>query len=126
MACGVGVQGISDKVPEKEVLPALDTTFYGGLLKPGVWVERCSGCGTCVLNKTGDICPIVRCSKSLLNGPCGGSEGGKCEVSKDIDCAWQLIYDRLKLRGKLDTLEEIVPIRDWRSAGHGGFKKNGS
>ena len=83
----------------------------------------CGGCGNCVLDKTAGICPIVRCSKSLLNGPCGGSQDGKCEVNSEIDCAWQLIYDRLKAQGRLETLEEIEPPKDWSSARHGGPRK---
>lgn len=77
-------------------------------------------CGNCILAKTAGMCPLVRCAKSLLNGPCGGSVGGKCEVSPDIPCAWQVIYDRLAALGQLDKLEEIVPIRDWSTSREGG------
>ncbi len=105
MACGVGVQTLAEQFPSAIVYPALDTTFMGRPEERGIWSERCAGCGQCVLDKFGGVCPITRCSKNLLNGPCGGSENGKCEVDpKNIDCAWQLIYDRLKRIGQLDRL----------------------
>ena len=86
--------------PTSAVLPALDTKFYGATVEQGVWAERCSGCGTCVIADFGGVCPVTRCSKSLLNGPCGGSQNGKCEVDpQSIDCGWQLIYDRMKSTG---------------------------
>jgi len=86
----------------------------------GYWTEMCRGCGDCILEKTGGICPVARCSKSHFNGPCGGSQGGACEVDPEIDCAWQLIYDRLKSLGRLDSLFEIIPPRDWSASGAGG------
>ncbi|HHW43319.1 hypothetical protein GFC01_12510 [Desulfofundulus thermobenzoicus] len=123
LACGVGVQYIAERYPDKWVVPALNTSFIGGSVQHGVWEERCGLCGDCVLHRTGGICPIIRCSKSILNGPCGGSQYGKCEVSKDVDCAWQLIYDRMKALGKLDKLMEIQPPKDWSRARHGGPRK---
>jgi ferredoxin len=121
MACGVGVQFCSEIFPGVRVLPALDTKFYGTTEEQGVWSERCAGCGTCVLADFGGICPIARCSKSLLNGPCGGSQDGKCEVDPDhLDCGWQLIYDRLNTLGLLHTLEENQPIKDWSTGRDGG------
>ncbi|GAW91845.1 methylenetetrahydrofolate reductase C-terminal domain-containing protein [Calderihabitans maritimus] len=122
MACGVGVQFIAERFP-KWVVPALNTKFAGGAIEHGVWEERCGLCGECILYKTGGICPIIRCSKSILNGPCGGSQNGKCEVGKDIDCAWQLIYDRMKSLGKLDVLLEIEPVKDWSKSRDGGPRK---
>ena len=81
------------------------------------------GCGECVLDLTGGICPIARCSKSLLNGPCGGSQDGMCEVDPDnIPCGWQLIYDRLKSLGRLDLLEVNLPLKDWSTAHDGGVR----
>ena len=109
--------------PEKIVLPGVNTTFYGQPTAMGIWEERCGGCGDCVLHLTAGICPIVRCSKSMLNGPCGGSQNGKCEVGTDIDCAWQLIYDRLAALGRLEAMDEITPPKDWASARHGGPRK---
>jgi len=89
----------------------------------GVWAERCAACGDCILGLTGGICPIARCSKSLLNGPCGGSSKGKCEVNDQTDCAWQLIYDRLAGQGRLDLLMEIRPPKNWKASRDGGPRK---
>jgi len=123
MACGAGVQFVAEKYKKIPVYPALNTNFIGVSLEQGVWSERCQACGNCVLDKTGGICPIARCSKSLLNGPCGGSTKGKCEIDKDIDCAWQLIYDRLKELDLLDAFEEVIPIKDWSTSRDGGPRK---
>lgn len=123
LACGVGPQTIVEFYPDTIVLPGLNTTFYGMPKEQGFFVEFCGGCGNCVLDKTAGICPIVRCSKSMLNGPCGGSQDGKCEVNKEIDCGWQLIYDRLKAQGRLDAMSEILPPKDWTPARHGGPRK---
>jgi hypothetical protein len=123
LACGVGPQTIVEFFPDTIVLPGLNTTFYGMPKEQGFFVEFCGGCGNCVLDKTAGICPIVRCSKSMLNGPCGGSQDGKCEVNKEIDCGWQLIYDRLKAQGRLDVMDEILPPKDWTPARHGGPRK---
>ncbi len=121
MACGVGVQFLGEVFPSKPVLPALDTKFYGATVGQGQWAERCAGCGTCVLGEYGGICPIARCSKSLLNGPCGGSQNGKCEVDpKSIECGWQLIYDRMKSLGQLDRLTHVTPLKDWSPGRYGG------
>jgi len=122
LACGVGVQYLAERF-DKWVVPALDTNFIGGSKVHGVWEEKCGMCGDCVLHKTGGICPIIRCSKSILNGPCGGSQYGKCEISKDIECAWQLIYDRMKSLGKLDKLMAIQPPKDWTKSRDGGPRK---
>ncbi|MCX8069236.1 MAG: methylenetetrahydrofolate reductase C-terminal domain-containing protein [Thermodesulfovibrionales bacterium] len=123
MACGVGVNFLSQKIGAVPVFPALNTSFYGGVPKEGLFVELCAGCGNCILHLTGGICPIARCSKSLLNGPCGGTDRGKCEVSKDIDCAWYLIVERMKLLGTLEKLYEVQPPRDWSSSFHGGPRR---
>jgi len=120
LACGIGVQTLTEQFPEKITLPGLNTTFLGQPVEQGVWHERCQACGNCVLALTGGICPIARCSKSLLNGPCGGSQRGKCEVDPNIDCAWQLIYDRLKALGRLELMMQINPIKDWSTSRDGG------
>ncbi|MBA7681085.1 hypothetical protein ES703_89413 [subsurface metagenome] len=121
MACGVGVQFCGELFEDKPVLPSLNTRFYGATKDQGVWSERCAGCGECVLHKFGGICPIARCSKSLLNGPCGGSQNGKCEIDpENLDCGWQLIYDRMKLLGILDRLEKNQPLKDWSTGRSGG------
>jgi ferredoxin len=123
LACGVGVQTLVDKLPEKIVLPGLNTTFFGYPVEQGVWLENCLGCGNCVLDKTQGICPITRCTKSMLNGPCGGSADGKCEIDKELDCGWNLIYDRLQKLGQLDAMTAIQPPKDWSSSHHGGPRK---
>jgi len=123
MACGCGVQEIARRFKDKPVYPAVNTTFMGASERQGVWSERCQGCGECVLGLTGGICPIARCSKQLLNGPCGGSTNGKCEVDPDIDCAWQLIWDRLKALGIEDRYEENIAAKDWRTGRGGGPRK---
>ena len=120
LACGCGVQHMATVFPDKLVYPGLNTTFMGVTEELGVWGERCLGCGDCVLDKTGGVCPITRCSKSLLNGPCGGSADGKCEVDESIPCGWQLIYDRLKAIGQLERLDEVLPPKDWSRSHSGG------
>ncbi|MGB9662360.1 MAG: methylenetetrahydrofolate reductase C-terminal domain-containing protein [Moorellaceae bacterium] len=122
LACGVGVQFLAERY-NKWVVPALNTKFAGGAVEHGLWEERCGLCGECILHRTGGICPIIRCSKSILNGPCGGSQGGKCEVHPEIPCAWQLIYDRLSALNKLELLLEIQPPKDWSKARDGGPRK---
>jgi ferredoxin len=123
MACGCGVQEIARRYKTKPVFPAVNTEFMGASERQGVWAERCQGCGECVLGLTGGICPIARCSKRLLNGPCGGSTNGKCEVDPSIDCAWQLIWDRLKALGIEDRYEENIAAKDWRTGRGGGPRK---
>ena len=123
LACGIGVQTMNEQFPEKLTLPGLNTKFLGQPTEQGVWDERCLACGDCILGKTAGICPIARCSKSLLNGPCGGSHDGKCEINPEVDCAWQLIYDRLKALGKLDLMMEIEPPKDWSTSHAGGPRK---
>jgi len=123
LACGVGVQFMAEKYFSTPVFPGVNTCFMGAAEERGVWSERCQGCGQCVLGKTAGICPISRCAKRLLNGPCGGSTNGKCEISKDLDCAWQLIIDRLKELDKFDDYEQIMPIKDWSTERSGGPRK---
>ena len=123
LGCGIGVQAMAEHFPNAWVVPGLNTKFLGLPTEQGVWAERCAACGDCILGLTGGICPIARCSKSLMNGPCGGTDKGKCEVSKDIDCAWYLIVERMKELGRLDRLAEIQPPRNWSTARDGGPKK---
>jgi ferredoxin len=122
MSCAFGVQTVN-MYSDKPVYPALNTLFVGKEETPGHFIEVCMQCGNCVLATTAGICPLVRCAKSLLNGPCGGSVDGKCEISPDTPCAWQLIYDRLKALGQLDKMEEIVPVRDWSTSSSGGPRR---
>ena len=91
--------------------------------QPAQQEERCAGCGDCVLGRTGGVCPVARCSKRIFNGPCGGSTKGKCEIDPNVDCAWQLIWDRLKALGRTDLYSEIIPAKDWRSAKDGGPRR---
>ena len=114
LACGVGVQTMTARLPDKIILPGLNTKFMGYPLEQGLWKENCLGCGDCVLDLTLGICPITRCSKSMLNGPCGGSQEGKCEVSKDVDCAW---HPKMGMAGRMDTIQ---PPKDWSTSHHGG------
>jgi hypothetical protein len=95
----------------------------GGTEEKGLWTERCQGCGKCILANTGGICPIARCSKRMLNGPCGGSSDGRCEVNKDIACGWHLIYERLKELGQLDRFETPTDPKDWNTSRDGGPRK---
>jgi len=114
MACGVGVQLCARLFPELPVLPALNTQFMGINEGAGEWTEACLGCGDCKLGVFGGVCPVTQCSKSLCNGPCGGSEDGMCEVDPEtIECGWQKIYERLRTLGRLAVLEAIEPPRDW-------------
>jgi len=123
LACGIGVQAIAEHFPNTWVVPGLNTTFLGVPVEQGIWEERCAACGDCILGLTGGICPIARCSKSLLNGPCGGSEAGHCEVDPDIPCAWQLIFDRLTAMGKQEVLLELQTPKNWRVSRDGGPRK---
>ncbi len=123
MACGVGVGFMTELFPGSVILPALNTTFYGANTAPGTWAEYCHGCGECVLDETGGICPMARCSKSLINGACGGTNHGKCEVSKDMDCGWYVIYKRLEQLGKLDNLRVMKPAKDWRKDRGAGVRR---
>jgi ferredoxin len=123
MACGCGVQEVARRYKEMSVFPAVNTRFMGASERQGVWAERCQGCGDCLLGLTGGVCPIARCSKRLLNGPCGGSSNGKCEINPDVDCAWQLIWDRLKALGLESRYEDIAPPKDWRTSRDGGPRR---
>ena len=123
MACGVGVNFIANLRPNTVVYPGVNTTFFGGSPEQGVWTEQCAGCGNCILHLTGGLCPVARCAKSLMNGPCGGSVGGRCEIHPEVPCIWQAISDRLERIGRKDDMFKITPIRDWRPAGHGGPRK---
>ncbi|MEW6553421.1 MAG: methylenetetrahydrofolate reductase C-terminal domain-containing protein [Actinomycetota bacterium] len=122
LACSLGVRMVSDYTG-LPVLPALNTLFVGREAEPGFFVEECAQCGDCVLGENGGICPIVHCAKSLFNGPCGGSVGGKCEVNATLPCGWQLIYDRMKALGRVDELSKIRPYKDWSKSVSGGARR---
>jgi ferredoxin len=123
LACGVGVQFMAEKYLRTPIYPGVNTCFMGVTEEMGVWSERCQACGQCILGQTAGICPISRCAKRLLNGPCGGSTKGKCEINPELDCAWQLIIDRLKELGRLDDYEKLIPIKDWSTERAGGPRR---
>ncbi|MBW1852691.1 MAG: methylenetetrahydrofolate reductase C-terminal domain-containing protein [Deltaproteobacteria bacterium] len=123
LACGVGVQFTAEKYFSTPVYPGVNTCFMGAAEERGVWGERCQGCGQCVLGKTAGICPVSRCAKRVLNGPCGGSTNGFCEIDKETVCAWQLIVERLKALNRLDEYEQLAPIKDWSTDRAGGPRK---
>ena len=115
LGCGIGVQAIAERFPDLPVLPGINTSFMGMTNELGVWDERCAACGECRLAETGGICPITRCTKGILNGPCAGTKNGKCEANKEIDCAWILIYQRLERLGQLDKMRRYYPPRNFRA-----------
>jgi hypothetical protein len=119
LCCGVGVQAAASVV-DKMIHPGCNTVSLGG--RHGEWRdgERCMECGRCVLDYTGGICPIARCAKQLLHGPCGGSVDGKCEVSSDLPCAWDQIINQLTRLGRLDKLTDVLPPKDWGVSLTGG------
>ena len=121
LACGLGPQTIAILYPELPVFPAQNTVFIGAEEREaGTLEERCAACGDCVLGLTGGICPVSRCAKSLLNGPCGGSQNGKCEIDPEKDCAWALIIERLEKLGRLQDLEAIQPPKDHQAVARPG------
>ncbi len=116
MGCGAGVQTMAELFEEKPIFPALNTTFIGMPEKEGLWLEMCGACGDCFLDRTGGICPVVRCAKGLLNGPCGGTrKGGKCEIDPEKDCAWVLIYRRLEKQGRLALMRKYYEPKNYRA-----------
>ncbi|MBU0698554.1 MAG: methylenetetrahydrofolate reductase C-terminal domain-containing protein [Pseudomonadota bacterium] len=128
MACGAGIQFLAERYPAKVVLPAVDTTFIGVNQDVGWYEERCRSCSSCVLGWTGGICPVTMCAKGLYNGPCGGTDKGKCEISQEQPCAWFMIFERLVLQDRLDLIKKYKPIVPWknqkpRSLLQPGYKK---
>lgn len=124
MGCGVGVQTLADHYPTTRILPGLNTKFMGAPTEQGVWEELCQGCGNCMLEYTGGICPITRCAKQLMNGPCGGTDaGGRCEVDPDTPCAWHDIWERMEALEIQDELMQIQPPKDWSTSRDGGRRK---
>ncbi len=123
IACGAGIQFIAEKYAGTPVYPGINTSFIGVAEKQGTWSERCQACGDCVLHLTAGICPVTRCSKSILHGPCGGSAGGSCEIDKEVPCGWQLIVDRLKSIDRMDNYLELRSFKRWRKSRDGGPRR---
>jgi ferredoxin len=115
MSCALGVHKISTYI-DRPVIPALDTLFIGVEDTPGYFREVCAQCGQCVIGETAGICPITACHKGLVNGPCGGTNNGKCEVDKEKDCAWTLIYERLKAQKRLDLMRKYQPPHNFQAS----------
>jgi ferredoxin len=113
MSCGAGTQSAVEIFPDKPVYPSNDSIFLGNMTRFQMFDERCSLCGECIIDMTGGICPVTNCPKGLLNGPCGGTSDGNCEVSPDIKCAWVRIYERLNKIGRLDDMKKPMEAKDW-------------
>ena len=112
-SCGVGVQTVSDYLEGKRVFACCDTYALPGFQGVTPLEHDCRQCGECFLNLTGGICPITACSKSLVNGQCGGAKKGKCEVDPNMECGWERIYQKLKAIGRLDAMKCPVQIRNY-------------
>ena len=112
-SCGVGVQTVAEQFPGKRVYACCDTYALPGFQGVTPLEQDCRQCGECFLNITGGICPLTACSKSLVNGQCGGAKNGKCEVDPDMECGWERIYQRLKMVGRLDALKCPIQIRNY-------------
>jgi hypothetical protein len=124
IACGIGVQALAERFREIDVYPGVNTSALTIREEPGLWESRCAACGDCVLGDTFGLCPVARCAKSLMNGPCGGTRrDGKCEVDENVDCVWNLIVERAEARGRLDDLVKIKRAKDWSASRHGGPKR---
>ncbi len=113
LACGNGIQTVSEIIENADVIAGNDTLFLGEIKRANEFEKRCNMCGDCIEDLFGGFCPISRCPKSMLNGPCGGSIDGKCEVDSNIDCVWDLIYKHLKEKKQLQLLKIIQEPKDW-------------
>ncbi len=113
MACGDGTQTIVKNIKKLPVYPANNTMFIGETKRVGEFEESCKACGECELGWTGGICPVTVCAKGLINGACGGAKNGKCEVSPENDCAWIMIYEKLKELDQLENMVEMRPMKDY-------------
>lgn len=124
IACGIGIQAIAERFDEKPVYPGVNTSALTIREEPGLWASRCAACGDCILGETFGLCPIARCAKSLMNGPCGGTrKEGKCELDENTDCIWNLIVERAEKRGQLESLSIVKKAKNWSNSRHGGPKK---
>lgn len=120
LACGAGSNLLADHLETVPIVPGVDTLFLGANSGPESWNEMCAGCGDCIIDMTFGLCPVARCAKSLMNGPCGGCSDGSCEVDAEIDCVWYRIVERAEKLGRMEELERVIPPRDWSSGRHGG------
>jgi ferredoxin len=124
IACGIGVQALAERFSELPVYPGVNTSALTIRAEAGLWASRCAACGDCVLGETFGLCPVARCAKSLMNGPCGGTRtDGKCEVDENVDCIWKLIVERAEARGELESLKKVRGAKDWSNSEHGGPKR---
>lgn len=124
IACGIGVQALAERFDPIVVYPGVNTSALTIREEAGLWAARCAACGDCILGETFGYCPIARCAKNLLNGPCGGTrKDGKCEVNEDVDCIWNLIVERADERGLLESLSKFKKAKDWSNSRHGGPKR---
>jgi hypothetical protein len=124
IACGIGVQALAERFDPKPVYPGVNTSALTIREEAGLWGARCAACGDCVLGETFGYCPVARCAKSLMNGPCGGTRNnGKCEVDEDVDCVWNLIVERAYDRGQIEALAGLRRTKDWSNSRHGGPKR---
>jgi hypothetical protein len=124
LACGIGVQALAERYAETPVYPGVNTVALTMREELGVWASRCAACGDCVLDETFGLCPVARCAKSLMNGPCGGTRrDGKCEISENVDCVWTLIVERAEQRGGIQSLATVRKPKNWSNSSHGGPKR---
>lgn len=124
IACGIGVQALAQRFDPTPVYPGVNTSALTVREEAGLWGARCAACGDCVLGETFGYCPVARCAKSLMNGPCGGTrKDGMCEVDGNVDCVWNLIVERAYERGRIESLAEMRSAKDWSNSRHGGPKR---
>jgi ferredoxin len=124
IACGIGVQALAERFDPIAVYPGVNTSALTIREEAGLWAARCAACGDCILGETFGYCPVARCAKSLLNGPCGGTrKDGKCEVNEEVDCIWNLIVERADEQGRLESLSKFKKAKDWSNSSHGGPKR---
>ena len=124
LSCGIGMQLVAERFAELPLYPGVNTTSLAIREQAGLWAARCAACGDCVLGSTFGLCPVARCAKSLMNGPCGGTrKNGMCEVDENTECIWRRIVERAEAKGRLEDLMEVRPAKDWSNSGHGGPKR---
>ncbi len=124
IACGIGIQALAERYDPLPVYPGVNTSALTIREEAGLWASRCAACGDCVLGETFGFCPVARCAKSLLNGPCGGTrKDGNCEIDENIDCIWNLIVERANERGQLESLSKLQKAKNWSNSRHGGPKR---